>query len=113
MPKISDEGILKIIDAAMDNFQGNSETLGSAIGALHIGRHMGWKTVYLLHTRATIKKYQEILGVDFREILDEETINSNRSVAFIAVQKVSNFWKAVKGEIQGVRSQEFKKPRHR
>lgn len=107
MPKISDEELLKIIEKAIVNYSGTSDKLESAVGALHLGRHMGWKPLYLLHTRSTVKAYEKILGIEFRNVLDEETKDSPRSVAYIAVQKVSNFWKAVKGEIEGIRSQEI------
>jgi len=109
MPQISDKEIMEIIDSAIQNFQGNSDVLESAIGALHVGRKMGWKILYLTHSTYTIRRYEKILGCSFREILDDETKYSTKSIAFLAVKKVSNFWKAVKGEIPNVKSQEFKK----
>jgi len=107
MPVISDTETIKIINAAIKDFQGNSDVLESAIGALHVGRVMGWKILYLTHSTSTIRKYEKILGLSFREVLDDETALSSKSLAFKAVQKVSNFWKAVKGEIPNIRSQEF------
>jgi hypothetical protein len=109
MAIISDKETLKVIDAAIKRFDGNSDILGSAIGALHIGRAMGWKTLYLIHTKSTIRKYEKVLDLTFREVLDEKTSYSTKSTAFKAVQKVSNFWKAVKGEIPNIRSQRITK----
>jgi len=110
MSVISDKQTIEVINTAIKNFQGNSDILESAIGALHVGRLMGWKTLYLTHATFTIRKYEKILGLSFREVLEDETELSSKSIAFKAVQKVSNFWKAVKGEIPNIRSQKFTKP---
>lgn len=99
----------KKIDLAIREFRGLLPTLESAIGAWSIGEKLGWKVLYLVHDKSTIRKYENILDVNFKEILPDETPLSNKSVAFEAAQKVSNFWKAVKGEIPNIRTPEIKK----
>ncbi len=92
------------IDKAIKGFRGHVGTLETAIGALLVGQKVGWKVLILVHDKKTIRKYEEILGVDFREVMPEVGRLADKSLAWKASQKVSNFWKAVKGEIEGVRS---------
>ena len=47
-----------------------------------------------------------MLGVDVREILPEVGALAHKSLVWVAAQKVGNFWKAVKGEIAGIRTPE-------
>lgn len=98
----------EMFDKAIKDFRGQMPTLEGAIGAYLVGKEVGWKVLYLVHEKRTIRKYEDILGINFREELPEEGRYSKKSVAFQAVQKVSNFWKAVKGEIPGIRSPEVR-----
>jgi len=93
-----------IIDKATEKFHGDIANLSRAIGMLATGRRFGWKVTYLVYSRATIKNYEKILGIKIQEILPEVGDLAHKSVAWNALQKVTNFWKAVKGEIPGVRS---------
>jgi hypothetical protein len=99
----------KKIDLAIIEFRGQLPTLEAAIGAWLVGEKFGWKVLYLVHDKSTLRKYEKILDVNFKEILPDETPLSTKSLAFEAVQKVSNFWKAVKGEIPNIRTPEIKK----
>ena len=87
-------------DQQIGEFKGQIPTLESAIGAFIVGRRFGWKVLYLVHDKKTIRKYEDILGVRFRDELDPEGDQSHRSLAFRLQEKVSNFWKAVSGELK-------------
>ena len=97
----------KIIDIAIQKFHGQLTDLEGAIGTFLVGQKMGWKILYLAHDRRTLKKYEKILDVDFREVLPGEGALSHKSYAWQAMQKISNFWKAVKGEITIPRRKEL------
>jgi hypothetical protein len=87
------------MDEAIVRFTGNFDELEGAIGMYMIGRHLGWKVLYLIHSKRTIRKYEEILDISVREVFPAEGPDADRSNAFRAVQAVSNFWKAVSGEV--------------
>lgn len=87
-----------VMDEAILNFAGNLDELEGALGMYMLGRHMGWKVLYLIHSKKTVAKYEKILGISVREEFEPETVDSRRSLAYQAVQKISNFWKAVSGE---------------
>jgi hypothetical protein len=101
---MNEKQLLEAIDKAIKGFVGDTDTLASAIGYLMIGRKFGWRVMFLMHRQSTIKKYEKILKIDSREAMPELGPYHEKSVAYWALQKVTNFWKAVKGEIPGVRS---------
>jgi hypothetical protein len=101
---MTEEELVKIIDEAFRNFKGVSTELEMAIGALMIGRHIGWKPMLLIHDKKSLRKYEKILGVEFRQVLPEVGEHAEKSLAWQAVQKVTNFWKAVSGNIPNIRS---------
>ncbi len=101
--------LVNLLDNAVKDFKGDSTTLESAIGMLVMGRLIGWRVIVLIHDKTTIKKYEKILGVNIREALPEVGTLAHKSYAWKAVQKVGNFWMAVKGDILGVRSPEMTK----
>lgn len=84
---------------AIANFQGVLEELESALGMLHIGHHLGWKVLYIIHSKRTIRKYEEILNIKIRDIFPETGPSSYRSNGYRIISTLSNFWKAL-GEVK-------------
>lgn len=94
----------EMFDKSIKDFRGQMPSLESAIGAYIVGQKIGWKPLLLIHDKKTIAKYERILGIHFRDELPEVGVLAKKSIAWVSVQKVSNYWKAVKGEITGIRS---------
>lgn len=101
---MTDQEFLETIDRAITGFKGSIDELESAIGTLATMRKFGWKPLYLIHQRSTMKKYEKILGVNFRDCVPAEGPLARKSVAWTAAQTIGNFWKAVKGEIKGIKT---------
>ena len=103
---MNNDQLISIIDNSIKNFRGDLTHLSRAIGMLMLGRRLGWRVLYLVYNRSTIRKYEKILGKDFsiQDTLPEEGDLAHKSIAWVAAKKVGNFWKAVKGEIPGIRS---------
>lgn len=85
---------------AFARFAGNTEELVSAIGFLHMGFQIGWKPLVIIHSKKTVRKYEQILDISIREIFPQETPSSDRIMGFKLAKKLSNFWKVVSGEIK-------------
>lgn len=85
---------------AIASFQGQFDELEAAIGMLHLGDHLGWKPLVLIHNKRTIRKYEEILGINIREFFPEEGPSADRSLGYKIAKKIGNFWKAVSGEVK-------------
>lgn len=89
-----------IARSAIANYKGQAPTLETAIGMLFVGDHLGWKSLSLIHSRRTLRKYETILGIQIKEFFPEHTKTAERTIAYKALAKISNFWKAVSGEIK-------------
>ena len=85
---------------AIASFTGQFDELEAALGMLHLGDHLGWKPLVLIHNKRTIRKYEEILGINIREFFPEEGPSADRSMGYTIAKKIGNFWKAVSGEIK-------------
>ena len=86
------------IKFAVENFSGSFDELESAIGMYMLGHYVGWRPLVLLHSKRTIRKYEEYLGIRIRDVFPEEGPQADRSLAYSVAKKVSNFWKVVSGE---------------
>ena len=91
--------LVKIVNSAFDRFSGAIDELESAIGMLFMGDYVGWKVLVIVHSKRTIRKYEDILGIKVREFFPEEGACSLRSVGYEVALKLGNFWKAVSGDI--------------
>lgn len=86
-----------VIDAAINRHHGVVDDLEGAIGMYMVGRHVGWKVLFLVHSRVTIARYEAILGVNIREEFDEVGPDADRSVFWNLVSSMNNFWRIVTG----------------
>lgn len=103
LAKLTPEQIVElqaIEDKAITYFQGTIDDLESALGMLRIGHHLGWRVLYLIHSKKTIRKYEEILDIKVRDLFPEKGPSSKRSVGLTLAKQASNFWKVVSGEIK-------------
>jgi len=92
------EDLVKTVSDAITNFKGQAAELESAISMLFFGHAFGWRVVYMVHSIATVRKYEKILGIVAKDAFRESTELSERSLSYKVHHKIGNFWKAVKGE---------------
>ena len=90
--------LVKRLDETIARFHGQIDELESAVGMFMIGRLIGWKLLFIIHNKRTIRKYEEILGINVREEFQEEGPFADKSVALNLIKKLGGFWKAVSGE---------------
>ena len=88
----------EIFDRAVHNFRGTTDELESAIGMFVLGRHLGWKVLYIVHSKKTVAKYEQILDIDVRKEFPEEGPEASRSMGYTIAKTFSNFWKVVSGD---------------
>ncbi len=92
--------LFEIETHAIANYGGQAKELESAIGLLRLGDHLGWRPLLMIHNKATIRKYEEILGIKVRELFEEEGPSAQRSIGYFTVSKAKTFWKAVRGDVK-------------
>ena len=83
----------------MREFRGVGTTLESALGALIMGQYFGWRVLKILHNPATYRKYEKVLGVQFKDVCDEITeFGQKKSVGYAITEKLGSFWAVVMGK---------------
>lgn len=85
------------LEKAATEFKGNGTTLESALGAVLMGRMYGWRVLKMMHSPATYRNYEKILGIKFRDICKEETKLTQRNMGMKIAAKWNNFWEVVRG----------------
>lgn len=113
MRMMAAERLINDLDHVCQEYRGTAQQLEAAIGALIVGRTIGWRAMYLMHSAGTIRKYEKILGLKFQEILPPDTEHSRRSVAYKLLQladNIKNFWKVVNGVYPNIKSTKLSDP---
>ncbi len=104
------EAELREIEAnAIAEFQGDLTQLEAALGMLRLGHHFGWRALYIMHSKKTVRTYEDILGIKIRDVFDETGPSSYRSFGLNIALRFSNFWKVVGGDTKIPRRQEVSK----
>ena len=85
---------------ALARFSGQLDEFEAAVGMMHLGYHVGWKPLVLIHNKRTLRKYQDILDIDIREMFPDEGPSADRSIGYSVAKKLGSFWKAVSGELK-------------
>lgn len=83
---------------AIAKFMGDLGELESALGMLRLGQQYGWRVMYLIHSKATIRKYEKILDIEVKEQFLKAGPSAERNQGYKLLQKFGNFWKVVSGE---------------
>lgn len=92
---------------AVCDFKGDLTQLEAALGMLRLGPQVGWRILYLVHSKKTIRTYEAILGGRrIRDLFPEEGPSSYRSVALNLAKRYPNFWKVAGGDIKIPRRKE-------
>lgn len=80
-------------------YQGPAADLESALGMYLLGRYLGWRALYVIHSKKTVAKYEEILGIEVQDAFEAEGPDVIRSAGIRATETQASFWKVVSGDI--------------
>lgn len=81
-------------------FSGYLPTLSAALGAIVLGHKYGWRVLKMAHSPATLKKYEQVIGLKYEDICPELTEQSKRNVGYRVSEKIGAFWKVVLGHVK-------------
>ncbi len=84
------------IQRTIENYSGDATALGNAFGALVLGRYIGWRALRVIYSSETYSKYQNILGIQFKDVLRERDILSRKSLGLAILDRVGGFWDFVR-----------------
>jgi hypothetical protein len=93
-------GLVARLDQRASSFVGQFGELESAIGMYFLARLFGWKVLVLVHNKRTIRKYEQILGIDLRKTFPPVGPLASKSVGLDVAEKAGQFWKAVSGDFR-------------
>lgn len=99
--------VMQIVNTAINRYSGNSDELEKALGMLMLGDYVGWKVLVVLHNKRTIRKYEEILGINIREFFIEEGPIAGRSIGYELAVRLGSFWKVVSGDVSVTNRRDF------
>lgn len=96
--KIPDPATEEEISRRIATYTGPATSLGAALGAMVMGQHYGTRALRMIHSPATIRKYERILGVRFDQVCGSEfTPLSEKIVGIRAARELGGFWDVVMG----------------
>ena len=96
---ILDEADEQTILQHLREYRGIGTTMESALGALIIGQYFGWRVLKLLHNPATYRKYEKVLGVEFKKVCPEITeLGKKKSIGYAITEELGSFWAVVMGK---------------
>ena len=72
------EQLRKIEEEAIAEFRGDLCQLEAALGMLRMGHHFGWKVLYIIHSKKTVRNYEDILNIRIRDVFEETGPSSYR-----------------------------------
>lgn len=91
------EDSYSVVKRSLREYSGDFTVLESALGAYFLGMMIGWKPLLIVHSPRTIKRYEKILGINFKESLPMENDLSDRSNGYSFAIKLGSFWAATTG----------------
>jgi hypothetical protein len=105
---LGDEKLALHLEERIRVFSGNYDHLEAALGALLAGRLMGWQTMRIIHTNATMNRMEKILDLKFREpppwasgdaspLMEKRGVYAQKSYALRFADKVGDFWAVAQG----------------
>jgi len=99
MEKMTPEELDEHIYNLMATYKGDVTLLADAVGALNFGKFYGWRVLMIVYSPITYRKYQKVLGLNFKDVVPEIAEFTERSKGYQLVSKLNNFWKVVKREV--------------
>ena len=87
-----------VMDRAIRQGGFQIDEIESALGMYMVGFHFGWRILYLIHTKKTIRKYETLLNIKVAETFPEYGPDVEKTNAHKILKAASSFWKVVSGD---------------
>jgi hypothetical protein len=89
------DGDIDLICRAWEDYEGQIDVFESAVGALFVARLGGYDVLRLAHGSRTLRRYEKILKISFKQYTAERTDDSHRIIGIRRAEKFKQFWKAI------------------
>jgi hypothetical protein len=91
--------LAEILQSALHDYRGEMELLEKAAGMLMLGDYLGWRVLVLVHSKSTLRRYENILGIRVREFFPEEGPLADHSAGYARALELRRYWKVANGDI--------------
>ncbi len=92
------KALTDLIHKIISGYSGPAGDLEAALGMLVVGRYVGWRALYIMHSKKTVAKYERILGIEVQEFFEPDGLDGHRCPGYQAALSRPSFWKVVSGE---------------
>ena len=75
-----------LVDPRAADYARLAPDLESASRLLRLGHHVGWKVLYIVYSKRTIRHYEEILGMPIRELFETTDPSTHRANAYRLIE---------------------------
>lgn len=82
------------------DYEGQGPILSAAFGALIVGQHYGMDALRMIHTPATLRKYQKALGIEYADYCPARTHLTQKSHGVKIAEKLGGAWKVITGKVK-------------
>lgn len=94
-----DEGLDSHLCQKIAEFKGQFTVLESAIGALVMGQQYGLDVLRIVHSPATLRKYESALDISYKAHCPTRTSLSSKSQGLSAAEALGGIWKVITGKV--------------
>ncbi len=80
--------MLEKFDRLCETYKGDLTELQRGIGMYFVGRRLGWKVLFIMHDKKTIKKDEGILKVEFKKEFEPFEDQAKRTNIYKVLKKI-------------------------
>lgn len=92
------KALTDLVHKVITGYRGPAGDLEAALGMLMVGRYLGWRPLYILHSKKTVNKYEAILGIEVQNHFEADGPDAHRASGYQLANSRPSFWKVVSGE---------------
>jgi hypothetical protein len=96
---ITDQEMLELIEKVSDEYTGQGDDLGAAIGILVLSRLFGWRVMRLISSRRHWQVATKSFG-DIKKLTPERGKLARKSLGLKIADELGNYWDLITGKIK-------------
>lgn len=91
--------VAQLLEGTLTTYHGEMELLEKAAGMLVLGDYLGWRVLVLVHSKSTLRRYEQVLGIRVREFFPEEGPLASHSAGYSRALELHKYWPVANGDI--------------
>ncbi len=96
---ITDQEMLELIEKVADEYSGQGDDLGAAVGILVLSRLFGWRVMRLISSNRHWQVANKVFG-NIKKLTPERGKLARKSIGLKIADKLGNYWDLITGKIK-------------